>query len=152
VLGQVRRLPGDEDARRAHVVPDVDEQDREVAGPPQQPREHDQPAHLGEQRRERLGAVAHDPVTTSATRSSTSTTAIIRNSFDRYRSPVYGSMSAVRTPNSGSMPTARRCSSAAAAARAALPRPAPAPLPLPRRRLGRAPLRARSRSPSSAVS
>jgi hypothetical protein len=55
----VRRLPRDEDARGAHVVPHVDEQDGQVARPPEQPGQHDQPARLGEQRDERLAPVAH---------------------------------------------------------------------------------------------
>ena len=41
-----------ENARRAHVVADVDEQERKIARAPQHAREHDQSARLAEQRRQ----------------------------------------------------------------------------------------------------
>ena len=46
-----------ENSRRANVVADVDQQVREIAGAPQHAGEHDQPAGLAEQRRNRRRAL-----------------------------------------------------------------------------------------------
>jgi hypothetical protein len=57
----VRHLAPEQHARRAHVVARVDEQEHEVAHAPQQRGEHDQPARLGDERRDGLGALLREP-------------------------------------------------------------------------------------------
>ena len=67
----------EEDARGAHVVAHVDQQDRQVARAPEDGGEHDAADDLGEEREEAPAPSSATPATTSAVSATTTTIAAI---------------------------------------------------------------------------
>ena len=60
VLLFVQGLTPEQDPRRSHVVSDVDQQERQIAAPPQKAGKHDQPADLAEQCRNRVPSLCNE--------------------------------------------------------------------------------------------